>query len=121
MARPDRGSLVAGLIFVGLGVIFLAERLGLIDVSGNYIWPILLIALGLSLLLGGDRGSAGDGFPEAQRRRPGQTTPPRTRAEEPAGQTEVPPAWPPAPAPTDAPPARESENRPASESGDQTA
>lgn len=54
MARRswDRSGFSAGLIFVGLGVLFLLERLGLLTLAGQYLWPILLIVLGIVVLLG---------------------------------------------------------------------
>ena len=54
MARRswDRSGFTAGLIFVGLGVLFLLERLGLLTLAGQYLWPILLIVLGIVVLLG---------------------------------------------------------------------
>jgi drug/metabolite transporter (DMT)-like permease len=48
----DRSGFTAGLIFVGLGVLFLLERLGLLTLAGQYLWPILLIVLGIVVLLG---------------------------------------------------------------------
>jgi hypothetical protein len=47
----DRSGLTAGLIFVGLGVVFLLDRLGLLSLAGQYLWPILLIVLGIVVLL----------------------------------------------------------------------
>jgi cell wall-active antibiotic response 4TMS protein YvqF len=47
----DRSGLSAGLIFVGLGVVFLLDRLGLLSLAGQYLWPILLIVLGIVVLL----------------------------------------------------------------------
>ena len=48
----DRTSVVAGAIFVLLGVMFLLERLGLLVLAGRYVWPILLIVLGIVVLIG---------------------------------------------------------------------
>jgi drug/metabolite transporter (DMT)-like permease len=48
----DRSGFTAGLIFVGLGILFLLERLGLLSLAGQYLWPILLIVLGIVVLLG---------------------------------------------------------------------
>jgi hypothetical protein len=55
----SRGSFVAGLFFVIVGVVFLLERLGVWDLRATYLWPILLIGLGASILVGswGRRGS----------------------------------------------------------------
>jgi cell wall-active antibiotic response 4TMS protein YvqF len=47
----DRSGLTAGLIFVGLGLLFLLDRLGLLSLAGQYLWPLLLIVLGIVVLL----------------------------------------------------------------------
>lgn len=51
---PDvnKTSLIAGIVFIIFGVLFLLERLGAIDVSARYIVPILLVALGVALVVG---------------------------------------------------------------------
>lgn len=47
------GSKVGGLILVVLGTVFLAENLGWISWREIWKWwPVLLIALGLSMLFG---------------------------------------------------------------------
>jgi len=52
----QRGSLVGPIILIGLGVIFLLNNLGLLSWSiwGTLLrlWPILLVAAGLDLILG---------------------------------------------------------------------
>jgi hypothetical protein len=48
----DRTSAIAGGIFVVLGAMFLLERLGLLVLAGRYVWPILLIVLGVVVLIG---------------------------------------------------------------------
>jgi hypothetical protein len=48
----DRTSIVAGGIFVVLGAMFLLERLGLLVLAGRYVWPVLLIVLGIVVLIG---------------------------------------------------------------------
>ena len=45
-------SLIAGIVFIIFGVLFLLERLGVIDVSGRYVVPIVLIAIGGSIVIG---------------------------------------------------------------------
>ncbi|GAB4467566.1 MAG: DUF5668 domain-containing protein [Anaerolineae bacterium] len=54
--RPYRGGGLAGaLILITLGVIFLLDNLGMIEVSWLSLWrfwPVLLILIGLDLLLG---------------------------------------------------------------------
>lgn len=43
---------ILGVLFAVTGAAFLAESIGLIDFKRVYIWPMLLIAMGLSQLLG---------------------------------------------------------------------
>jgi hypothetical protein len=52
-APRTRSALAFGVFFVLAGVAFLADRLGLWDVRVRYVVPLLLIALGLAILLGG--------------------------------------------------------------------
>ncbi|MBX5443777.1 DUF5668 domain-containing protein [Sphaerobacter sp.] len=49
----DRGAVISGLVFIVLGGLFLLDRLGTIDFRVVYVWPILLIGLGLAVLFGG--------------------------------------------------------------------
>ncbi|MBU0704797.1 MAG: cell wall-active antibiotics response protein [Chloroflexi bacterium] len=54
--RPRRGSLAGPVILIGLGVVFLLNNLGIVswsvwDVIFN-LWPVLLIAAGLDVLIG---------------------------------------------------------------------
>ncbi len=54
--RARRGGLVGPLLLVGLGVLFLLNNLGLTAVSVwdvlFHLWPLILIAIGLDLLIG---------------------------------------------------------------------
>lgn len=51
--RPtDRTALLAGLVFIVVGCVFLLERLGVIDVPASFVLPVLLVALGVGLLMG---------------------------------------------------------------------
>jgi hypothetical protein len=47
----DAFSLVAGLAFTGLGVLFLLDGSGSLAVQPRWVWPVLLIALGVAGLL----------------------------------------------------------------------
>lgn len=49
----NRAALVAGLIFVVLGVVFLLEQLDVFELRAAYVWPLVLIAVGVAVLLGG--------------------------------------------------------------------
>lgn len=53
MGSPDRTALVAGLLFVALGAVFLLESLDVIDVRTVIVLPVLLIGLGAAILAGG--------------------------------------------------------------------
>jgi len=48
-----RTSLIAGLLFVALGVLFLLDALDAINLKGAYVWPVALIVVGLAVLWGG--------------------------------------------------------------------
>lgn len=57
MADPtNRVSLVAGIFFLVAGGIFLLEHLGVLELELRVLAPLMLIAIGLAILLGG-RGS----------------------------------------------------------------
>jgi hypothetical protein len=45
--RPDRLSLVVGLTFVLVGIVFLLDALGVWELRGDYLVPLALIALGV--------------------------------------------------------------------------
>ena len=55
MAEPttNRAALAFGVFFIAAGIAFLLERLDVWDVDGASLAPILLIALGVAVLLGG--------------------------------------------------------------------
>ncbi|BFH64566.1 MULTISPECIES: cell wall-active antibiotics response protein LiaF [Paenibacillus] len=56
-------QLLGGVILIGIGVIFLLNQLGVIDVSLGYLighyWPVILIVLGLKELLKGRKSFVG--------------------------------------------------------------
>jgi hypothetical protein len=51
--RPDRLSLVAGLVFVAAGIVFLLDALEVWNLRGDYLLPIALIVLGLVVVASG--------------------------------------------------------------------
>lgn len=57
-ARPvDRSAVVAGILFMVLGALFWADSVSGFDVELRYLWPLLLIGLGLAGLLSTRRES----------------------------------------------------------------
>lgn len=59
MGDRNRTALVAGALFVVLGVLFLLDRLDLIRLGASFVLPLLLIGLGAGILLGGRSGAPG--------------------------------------------------------------
>ena len=51
LREPNPGSIVAGLVFVGIGAAFLIARAGGSDLGVEWVWPVLLIGLGLAGLV----------------------------------------------------------------------
>jgi ABC-type antimicrobial peptide transport system permease subunit len=49
----NRTALIGGLIFVVIGVVFLLEQLDVYELRAVYVWPVVLIAVGVAVLLGG--------------------------------------------------------------------
>jgi hypothetical protein len=49
----NRTALLAGVIFVVIGVVFLLEQLDVYELRAVYVWPVVLIAVGVAVLLGG--------------------------------------------------------------------
>jgi Domain of unknown function (DUF5668) len=49
----DWPSLAAGLALIGLGGLFLLDRVEALDVRFGYLWPALLAAVGAILLAAG--------------------------------------------------------------------
>lgn len=56
--RLNAGSVVIGVVFFVLGVGFLLDSLEVWDVRLGYVWPVLLIGLGLSIILRAGRSRA---------------------------------------------------------------
>lgn len=46
----DLGSLVAGIVLIGLGTLLLLDSAGTLELSFGYLWPLLLGAVGAILL-----------------------------------------------------------------------
>jgi hypothetical protein len=51
----DTGALGFGIFFIVAGVVFLLDRLGVLELRAAVLWPLLLIALGLALLVASRR------------------------------------------------------------------
>lgn len=49
----NRGSVVAGVFFILVGAAFLLDELGMWELRAIYVLPVLLIALGVAVILGG--------------------------------------------------------------------
>jgi hypothetical protein len=47
------GKLAVGLTFIALGTLFLLDRLEVLRIESGYIWPVVLIGIGLAVLVGG--------------------------------------------------------------------
>jgi cytochrome c oxidase subunit IV len=57
----NRTAVVWGIFFVLAGIAFLLDRLDVWDLRGRYLIPMLLIAVGAAVLLGGRRRPTRDG------------------------------------------------------------
>jgi hypothetical protein len=53
MRRVDWTSLTAGLVLIGLGGLFLLDRIDTLDLRFGYLWPALLAAVGVIVLVAG--------------------------------------------------------------------
>lgn len=51
----DRRGVIAGLVFVAIGVGFLLDELDVVELRLAYMLPVLLIGVGVWMLLGGTR------------------------------------------------------------------
>lgn len=49
----DATALIAGVLFLGFGLLFLADRVTSLELQARWIWPALLIGLGVALLAAG--------------------------------------------------------------------
>lgn len=57
----DLTSLIAGGLFVGLALLFFTDLLGTIDLHMRWVWPVLLMGLGVALLASGPSRRNGGG------------------------------------------------------------
>jgi uncharacterized membrane protein len=48
-----RTALIAGVAFIALGALFFLDALGLLVISTAYIWPVVLIGLGIVVMVRG--------------------------------------------------------------------
>jgi hypothetical protein len=50
--KRQRRSLVSGILFIALGVVFLLEALEVFELAPATLWPLLLVAIGIVVLAG---------------------------------------------------------------------
>jgi hypothetical protein len=50
--RPDTGGIVAGVLFLVAGMLFLLDELDVWTIRLSYVLPLVLIGLGLALIIG---------------------------------------------------------------------
>ncbi len=55
MTKRQRRSLLSGLMFIVLGVVFLLEALEVFELAPATLWPLLLVVLGIVVLAGTGR------------------------------------------------------------------
>ena len=65
-----RGTLAAGIFFFLTGVVFLLDRMGVWEVRGTLVWPLLLIVLGVMILAGGRQKEPAEPQPPADEQLP---------------------------------------------------
>jgi len=49
--QPNPGAIVAGVLFISLGVLFLLDRTSGLNLDVRCVWPFLLIGLGIAGLV----------------------------------------------------------------------
>lgn len=59
MTIRQRRSLLSGLMFIVLGVVFLLEALEVFELAPATLWPLLLVVLGIVVLAGTGRDDEG--------------------------------------------------------------
>jgi hypothetical protein len=50
--RFDAGGVIAGLVFVALGIVFLLDRLDVWDLRFEVLWPAVLVGAGVLIVIG---------------------------------------------------------------------
>ena len=65
MKAQQRRSIVAGILFTVLGIVFLLEALDVYELAPTTLWPMLLVALGVGILAGTGTGDE-DNTPSGQ-------------------------------------------------------
>jgi hypothetical protein len=48
----NRTSLIAGFVFIVLGVLFLLDQLDVLRLRASYVLPVIVIVIGLVVLIG---------------------------------------------------------------------
>jgi amino acid permease len=48
----NRTSLIAGFVFIVLGVLFLLDQLDVLRLRASYVLPVIVIVIGLVVLMG---------------------------------------------------------------------
>jgi hypothetical protein len=51
--RFNATALIAGLMFVVIGSLFLLDAYDVVEVEGYFVLPVLIIGLGIAIMLGG--------------------------------------------------------------------
>ncbi|MDH3307464.1 MAG: DUF5668 domain-containing protein [Acidimicrobiia bacterium] len=49
------GEMVAGLVFTLIGLAYVLQEFDVWTVSSRYLWPVLIIAIGISVLISGPK------------------------------------------------------------------
>lgn len=58
--RPDTGGIAIGIVFVIIGVVFLLDELDVWSIRLDYVLPLVLIGIGLSMLVSWLANASGD-------------------------------------------------------------
>lgn len=57
----NRSAVIFGIFFIVAGAAFLLDRLEVWDLRARYLFPLVLIVLGVAILLGRRSSAPGDG------------------------------------------------------------